>query len=435
MLKTNITGIKKSKPWEVAYLTVLFAAPFTSGSPLHAIYLLVCLSLFVAYVFFILPKPQSTLTQYLKNKMPIIFYACVAFLLCALVSTVRVFNVEVSPYHKILLMLQSALYIFITLYIFALVRFIHIKNINASAVFAAYMLGVLVLITQLLVLYLFFDAPNIGEWGIHPPLGGHVRLMGMIAAVAVITNSIFLLVKATHALPKMAILIITSPIYMAFLIWTGSRATLVFCLLCLTGLLITQCYFKKLQLKRLLLVACLFLLAIPLAEKTSILPWMGFHRMVEASQSNNPTILSTSEAVDTVTSGRLKIWQLSAQALERQYWFGYGPNGYFFLPERQEDFIHPHNIVIQVLIEWGLLGGSLLLFILAGLVFFVIKQLPLAIRSGNVNYLIPAFIVLMLSFNALTDGVFFVAEPLFCMATAIAWLLASNKIIDVRDNT
>lgn len=115
------------------------------------------------------------------------------------------------------------------------------------------------------------------------------------------------------------------------------------------------------------------------------------------------------------SSGRLDIWRLSIAETMESPWIGLGPEGYRFIPNNSGR-VQPHNLFIQVFLEWGLLGGGTFLLLLG---YGLIKSMAIVLRSrgSSANSSLIAFMVIVtLTLHSLTDGTYYHAQPLFLLA-------------------
>ena len=75
----------------------------------------------------------------------------------------------------------------------------------------------------------------------------------------------------------------------------------------------------------------------------------------------SPTqLVGVTRIVDTTDNGRFYLWSKTIELISHRPWFGYG--------EAQLDYLspmpwitHPHNIVLQVLLAWGIVGLALVI--------------------------------------------------------------------------
>jgi O-antigen ligase len=414
----------RRNPVVTAYLLIAFATPFSSGSPWHVLFALCWFLLFIAIAFIQTRKSSLSLTGQLKDYHPAAWYLLLAFGIASLVSYLLVMSGEASAQQKIYATIRYITYLIVTAYVFALARFCLVNNLPHSKIFFGYMLGGIVLVFLLLLIYFLGDAPNAAAWAINPPIGEHVRLMGMIASVSLLVAVIFFLLGNKHSYLFQALLLFCLLISAAFLIWTGSRASMglsIITILLIAGMGKINGVIKLY--KVVMIIICLAL-SVVLADKFSIFEWNGLHRAVNVSTVDDSVFLSgestQSDVNDKLTTGRINMWSITLETIKQKPWFGLGPYGYFFIPERPNVFDHPHNLVLQFLTEWGVIGAGLLLALLAYLAWHGCRHIAPAFRARDIDYIISASVVFILTLTGLVDGTYFLSQPLFCLATAFA---------------
>lgn len=242
-----------------------------------------------------------------------------------------------------------------------------------------------------------------------PPYFGNVRHLGYLGFVAGAASLAFLILD--QRLRAVGILL---TVYALFgVIALGSRGALV-------AWVLTAAVFALLsgQLKRVMGMAagCLggAVALAYFAENANIFHAPGlFDRAVLA------------EGVFTGTVGRPAVWLESWRSFLEQPILGYGPEGFAIAGVTQGMLAQPHNIVLQVLLEAGLLG---LLAILAfGWALFA-KRLQAVASSRRRHPLADeeaGLLAIMAGFFAfgLIDGVFYHAIPLLCFVIVLsAWM-------------
>ena len=417
------TSKAKSEPAVVAFMTVVFAVPFTSGSLWFIAYTYAVLLLFVIYGFCIGRQSGLYPMRQLKRHYPLVFWLLCAFLCSSVVSYLSVVLGDAKGGHKLLATLQYAGYLLISAYTFMLARFVLLKRLSHEYIFLLIVAGTLVLMTILFGLYHFADAPNAERWGIDPPVGIHARIMGMLASVSVLVCMVPLLL-GSKPVEKQLLLYVCLFLCSGFLVWTGSRMSMLVTIF--TGAMIatlTFIYYKA-QWRRLALVVMVIALSLPVAEKASVFGWTGLQRVIavtavpEEPVADSPDQLY--EMADKVSSGRMEIWAASIAGVKRSPWFGLGPHGYLFMPERPDLYYQSHNMVLQFLVEWGVIGCVLLMALLICLAWQGVKNLGEAFRQGDRDYIVAAAVVFSLTLNGLTDGTYFMMLPLFLLATGFA---------------
>lgn len=138
---------------------------------------------------------------------------------------------------------------------------------------------------------------------------------------------------------------------------------------------------------------------------------------------------SAGDSMNSVTSGRLRIWTVSLERLwETPYsaLFGYGPDAFVRLavyqdvwPGRVTYIVQPHNMVVQWLLEFGIVGTMALMGLLAQLVRCAFRFL----RGNNLDGAksVSAVALGMLVFG-MTDGVYYHAAPMTFIVLLWAYL-------------
>ncbi len=138
----------------------------------------------------------------------------------------------------------------------------------------------------------------------------------------------------------------------------------------------------------------------------------------------NSVAESTSAAtLDTLSAGRLKLWQQTVELISQKPLLGHGYHQFSYLrAPPYETFTHPHNAPLNFLLSFGLIGGGALIALLLLLWKRAIRRTlddPSATR-------IAAFTALnALLALSVVGGVFFRLETL--MALAVFWSIAIAK--------
>ena len=127
------------------------------------------------------------------------------------------------------------------------------------------------------------------------------------------------------------------------------------------------------------------------------------------------------------TSGRTDVWMTALAAWQERPWLGVGPDGAAFLLSTYQQ-VQPHNLFVQVLVEWGIVGGIAFLGLLSwGLICAVrtawaeTDPAMRAARAVAVSYLLGA------TAHAMLDGLFYDARSLLFIAAASAVALVPTQ--------
>ncbi|UIP06369.1 O-antigen ligase family protein [Erythrobacter sp. SDW2] len=121
------------------------------------------------------------------------------------------------------------------------------------------------------------------------------------------------------------------------------------------------------------------------------------------------------------TTGRAEMWRQTAAAIPEHPWFGYGEAQFRkAIPAARGFSNHPHNLILQLLLQWGVIGTGLLAAILARLAW---KARSLLKSPTELTYPCVALITGLLAVS-MVDGPFFYALPTVLFLLALAILLA-----------
>ena len=134
------------------------------------------------------------------------------------------------------------------------------------------------------------------------------------------------------------------------------------------------------------------------------------------------------------TLGRTNLWKYGYIIFLESPYFGKGPGGFtmtahndFFAQKSYGDLLikdnlvhnHPHNFIIQFLVEWGIIG-TLLIFIL--LIKLSINSLKYFFKFKKYNLLISGLSIIGLTSHALVDGALYHATCTFYFVLSLSIL-------------
>ncbi len=218
--------------------------------------------------------------------------------------------------------------------------------------------------------------------------GAH-QFTGCVAALALLA------LPASHRWWRM-LLALASVLVWTGLAWSGSRGAAVG-MAALLGLWFWRgsSHDRRMLLRWVPMLTLLgLLLSHPLGAPYSQLGWRdALDRTTQAT------------SVESVSSERSKFWAVAWQHIERSPWIGHGADGYRFIHPKQNGS-QPHNVLLQWLLEYGLLGtvplGLILLRGLRGL-------LPTRSSTGPADCPSPIWAVALAgtSIYGLLEGVFY----------------------------
>lgn len=128
--------------------------------------------------------------------------------------------------------------------------------------------------------------------------------------------------------------------------------------------------------------------------------------------------------VDEVGSGRVTMWLGTLRAVLERPLFGYGDSQFNrIVPEALGIYNHPHNALLQILFQWGFVGGACFFAIALALCWRALRN---AQASGTAHA--PAFLVAAsLLVMALYEGSLYHPYPIMMIALSFASMLAASK--------
>lgn len=192
---------------------------------------------------------------------------------------------------------------------------------------------------------------------------------------------------------------------LAFLIWTGGRGASI-------GVTVATVILLLYQPKSLVWIISSLILAIILSEQY---PVAREHLNLFRSFRTDEGIISTDSA-NALTSGRLMIYTESLKVWWREsIWWGIGADGFkTILPGViKQDIKHPHSVVVQVILQYGIIGSSLLGLLL-------LRYFRIFLQSSDRSKLINMLPMVSAFTNGLSDGNFYHSIPLFFIVTILS---------------
>lgn len=247
-------------------------------------------------------------------------------------------------------------------------------------------------------------------WGLRLPSGTNVRQIGYyVAIIAIAPVSLFLFSSKMKATFCFVVIFLV-----AFIAWTGSRGALVglVCGPALAALIMWRS--PSIVRTGSLMLSFAIGLAASVPFPTPI-PEFGLVRM------------ASSLSQDELGSGRSFVWESTITEIKKSPWVGHGSGSF---RENMKSiygfsFNHPHQLVLQYIYDWGLLGGAA-----AGLLLLILFVSYLgrsrAIDDGAAYAAVSALCTIAVI--SMFDGAFY--YPLSIVLAAALVATASVKISD-----
>ncbi len=408
-------------PMLVAFFVFFLSLPLTSNTVGHyVLYGVFFLLLFPIYAFFATRALSFSILYLLRKQHKLLFYLLVAFAFSSLISFAKVIFSDVSLNHKFIAGQRYLSCWLLVFYTFMMARFSIKHRLSFDKLFLMISFGTVLLVLLLLGTYVFLASSSgyAVQWWQDPPFGSHIRIIGMLASVAVAASAVPLYF-ANLEKPKTYVLATLLFLSWALVIWTGGRISIV----AIGALIVLLSFAAKAYLhvswRKLIALFLLLVLASIFAEQMAIFSWSGVQRAAGMSSAGLEQGLLT--GAEKIGNGRIEIWQAAFKGFMQSPLWGLGPYGYAFL-DRPSFYDHTHNFIIEFLVEWGLIGASLLLASFSYVALFCIKQLKLAVSNRKVSFLTALSVVLVLSITGLADGVYFLLLPCFIVVTGFVGL-------------
>ena len=196
-------------------------------------------------------------------------------------------------------------------------------------------------IAQLDLLKVGFGISNVRQFAFYGSIGVALSL-GLALVSPVARSRYFWLACATFNL--------------AFIFWSGSRGGI----FALTGMIVLAPFFLPEFRKAWWLLKSFLLISLPAALISLV--WIppsnswGIARMLKFASAGVSASLEGKESVG-LTNGRTTLWREAVDLIQNSPWIGYGEAQFRFLaPSANLYYAHPHNFILQFLVNWGVIG-------------------------------------------------------------------------------
>ncbi len=224
---------------------------------------------------------------------------------------------------------------------------------------------------------------------------GYIKLLGAALSLGAIISGYD---KRTH--------VILFIINFAAIIWFGSRGPFIAILLSLLTAYIFIPNFRNIKKLGTILVSILSAILISQMVPTPPSPSYNVFDRYEEKKIDD---------YEKFTSGRSELWADAAQLFAKKPLIGNGTDQFKYTAESALGASrHPHNIIMQILFEWGLIGSLSFLFLIALLLNSVARDL-FAARPEAV-FLMP---IMAAIFFSMIDGILFYALPISILSLII----------------
>ena len=235
----------------------------------------------------------------------------------------------------------------------------------------------------------------------------HFHRIGYEVETVIVLTAAFLYMKHLRWLVLIILLI-----EILFLLWLGGRASI----LGLVSLIPIMMYlYKKRITLKLISMVGIVLLSLTFVVGAFDSPY--FINMIQRTFH--------APSLNALTSGRIEVWSLALNELQGYWLLGTGPQSYFFYLGRSPEVIHAHNVILQFIGEWGIIGTSLFLVL-----FYKGVLYGLYLYKGKTDdtcRLTAGLIVLALSVTSLFSGIYFTQQSsVYVLIMMAIWISSKN---------
>jgi hypothetical protein len=246
----------------------------------------------------------------------------------------------------------------------------------------------------------------------------NVRQLGDYAAIGYCA-AFALAVTATNR--NAAYLAIAGATVMAGLaIWSGTRAAIV----AIIGAIAVACLIAVLlRTKRTAILLIVSLVGGAVLSMVHVPPNSAFGIVRIFQESDRTTI-------ERISSGRVDMWKAALHDIGLHPVFGYGESLVGrYATDAQKKSVHPHNSVLQALLQWGI-AGALCFFGLLGALWC---RLLAAVRAAPATHLPSLLVVLSVFIQSLLEGGLFRPYPVMMIALAFGLAARARRAVGGDD--
>jgi O-antigen ligase len=244
----------------------------------------------------------------------------------------------------------------------------------------------------------------------------NVRHFGYYAAVALVAAHWPLLAPASRA-GRLGQLILLAVIW-GFLAWSGSRGPI----FAVFGALAVLTVFRALPEARRIWGVTLTAFVIGASLSVPFTPVDGSFGILRFAQT-----MQQADSLAQYSAGRAQFWEVALGLVRDHPLLGLGPDQLLVggAAGPFHTFVQPHNLLLQVALEWGIPGGLMFLGLIGAA---LLAGLGKARTPGVAGHqVIGLWVAGMLTALALIDGTYYHALPLMMLALGLALALSPAR--------
>ena len=266
-----------------------------------------------------------------------------------------------------------------------------------------------VMAAVLIVFRAYVSDMNSGGVAAHEflPLFQHIRPYGHYVLAGLLLSQLWAAdPKVGHA--RLLVPLLAVCVFWGALIWTGGRAAV-------ASALIGLAIIVGLSAERRWILAGVNTIGLSIGSVISAvtsagnadLGWSGVFVRMAANNLNG------------FTMGRLQAWKVAYAHFKDQPLFGFGPDAYMYVTPKIFDQ-HPHNVVLQFLMDYGVVGAGLFGLLMSILVVTMLRRAVEKRVDLRPERVVALSVLLAFSTNALLSGTFYFATPLMVTSLVLA---------------
>ena len=300
--------------------------------------------------------------------------------------------------------------------------FFSLKKINYSFLINSILISGLIISLYIILIYIIkFGISSEGKMTL---FFGNTRQLGLYMTF-IICFSIADQVNAQRNFSKLIFLL---PIFLSIIILLGNRGSLISLFITFLFLLIILKFLREKILKILFVFLFSLFLSFLIKKFYFYLNNLNLNDIINYNHS-----FEVLRADKFSFDDRIEQWKYGFEIFKENLFFGLGSNGFAIsaLNEKHQTgypifafYSHPHNLIIQFLVEWGSVGTFLLLSLLGGLFYSSIKSLVVEKKK---IILIPGLSIIALSIHGLVDGSYY--HPITSFYLVLSFSLLSAEIM------
>jgi len=256
---------------------------------------------------------------------------------------------------------------------------------------------------------------------LNPPFYINIRQAGFHANAAVCVLVGFLFSTYLSRNTQFIFYVLLTGMW-TYLFWTGGRGSALSAVFSVYFVLFILFAFRQKVTKFVFAIGITIVFGLLLSEYLSVVPINGILNNFDKNMVGD---------VNRFSSGRVEIWKNTLLALEHHWIFGLGAESYMFLRDVNGELLfstQPHNVLLQFLVEWGVLGLIMSFSFLGALFYKGLKNNLRNLNSEQVPLkIVSVLIILSFSISGLVDGTFYHAQTVMCLVLSfVVWLMPNQ---------